>query len=258
MPRHRAAWNSGHSARILQHRAFPCRSIAGEGGMWWSVAWAGAVTLSRVRGGPSVWQCCLPPSPARTYPGTAVPEKRTPPAPPPPEGRHLPGCDVKKHPYDVPGGCHGNSVMSQRSESLRVDGRGVEGGGGGKRTRRTRPNFPHRTPSGRAELKSESAFHRAPSTVVSGHAVRASADPSPVPFPGDRRCPHPGGGSGSCWLRGERPASRPQLRREANFGAGTGSPALPAVPGTRCPPVAALTLAEHRGAGAGRGLPARR
>lgn len=83
MPRHRAAWNSGHSARILQHRAFPCRSIAGEGGMWWSVAWAGAVTLSRVRGGPSVWQCCLPPPPARTYPGTAVPEKRTHPAPPP-------------------------------------------------------------------------------------------------------------------------------------------------------------------------------
>lgn len=147
MPRHRAAWSSGHSARILQHRAFPCRSIAGEGGMWWSVAWAGAVTLSRVRGGPSVWQCCLPPSPARTYPGTAVPEKRTHPAPPlpPPEGRHLPGCDVKKHPYDVPGGCHGNSVMSQRSESLRVDGRGVEGGGG-EENKKNAPQLPPPNP----------------------------------------------------------------------------------------------------------------
>lgn len=88
----------------------------------------------------------VPPSPAS--PRDWMRRSRTGgPAPPPPPPCPSPDpparagfssrCDVKILPYDVPDGCHGNSVMSQRSE--------ISSGGGGAEWDGS-PQLPHRTP----------------------------------------------------------------------------------------------------------------
>lgn len=88
-------------------------------------------------------------------------------------------CDVKKRPYDVPGGCHGNSVMSQRSGSPRGGQNGTAG-----------PNFPAEPPasSGEPRFSFRRPGRRTPIlqglTMATGPAVpRCPPAPAAAPLP---------------------------------------------------------------------------
>lgn len=126
-------------------------------------AWDSSEGSSR---GPPAWHRCPQHLPG-TGPGCSGAGGPAHPHRPGPPGRAgcSPRCDVTKLPDDVPGGCHGNRVMSQRSDSPR-----------GGRNGTARPNFP-------AEPPALPGMPRFPFPRPEGRAATPPPAPAAAPLP---------------------------------------------------------------------------